>query len=72
MLKKYTAKLAAAVKGRGKHNYIGDVGEIHTMSEMLKTTDTDIVVKWLDTYNFARGQWYSNSNYRKKCGNPLL
>ena len=59
-------------KGRQSKTYIGDVGESHTMSAMLKSTDKDVDVRWLDTCHFARGQWYTSVEYRKRCPSPWL
>ena len=67
---KYTAKLDN-VPSKGRKS-IGNVGEQHTMTEMLATTDKDLVVKWLDTGQFARGQWYAQPQYRARCGMPWV
>ena len=72
---KYKALLEDAKKRKGrtsKTTYLGDVGESHQMSRMLKTSDTDVRVKWLDTCDFARGEWYKQDTYRRRCPSPWL
>jgi FkbM family methyltransferase len=63
----YETKLA---QHTGSNN-IGDVGEQHTMTPLLRKSNLDVM--WLDTCNFARGQWYDNtSTYHKGCEEPWV
>lgn len=57
-LNQYIQKLASYANSNGE--FIGDVGEQHTMTEMLKFTN--LKIRWLSKCEAASGLWYKNSS----------
>lgn len=47
-----------------------DAGEQHLMTKLLHKSQ--LVVEWLDSCEYARGEWYSDEEYRRRCPHPLV
>ena len=56
-------------------DYVGrfdeiDPGEQHLMTRLLKARKKPIT--WLDECHFARGEWYTDANFRISCPHPKV
>jgi len=47
-----------------------DPGEQHLMTRLIKNAKLDVI--WLDECHFARGEWYSDNDFRTKCPHPKV
>ena len=65
----YASNLEAFKDFEGRFDHI-DPGEQHLMTRLI--AQTHINVTWLDACHFARGEWYSDSNFRLSCPYPKV
>lgn len=47
-----------------------DPGEQHLMTKLIKKARLDVI--WLDECQFARGEWYSDKDFRTRCPHPKV